>query len=123
MTACGLDGALRSSGDSLQHTDARLVYMRDGTQKPYQLAEIRTASERLSELTYPSLERPPVAYGSPPTPDLLNWAVRLYCCSLLSHLSEMLRSFLLLLDNGHLPASFVVCRCLSTRWVPTRITS
>ncbi len=36
----------------------------------------------------------------------------MYCFSLLAHFREMLRSFLVLVWNGFIPASFVVARCL-----------
>lgn len=36
----------------------------------------------------------------------------LYCFSLTSHCGEMVRSFLHLVDSGHIPASFLTARCL-----------
>jgi hypothetical protein len=76
------------------------------------VAQLRHALQGLSRLTFPTLRRPQPAPNGAPTLELVNWAVRLYCYSLLSHFREMLRSFLFLGDNGHVPAGFVVCRCL-----------
>jgi len=76
------------------------------------VAQIRRAAEGLSKLTFPSLLHPQPAPDGAPTCDLVNFAVRVYCYSLLSHFREMLRSYLFLGENGHIPAAFVVCRCL-----------
>lgn len=76
------------------------------------LIKIAEVLAQLEGIVFASLERPQVPRGSPPTPELVNWAVRMYCFSSLSHCREMLRSFLLLTKNGRIPATFVVSRCL-----------
>jgi hypothetical protein len=75
-------------------------------------ALVRHAAEGLASVEFPALMRPEVPPEAPPTPELVNWAVALYCFGLLSHFREMLRSFLFLSANGHTPASFLLARCL-----------
>lgn len=53
-----------------------------------------------------------MAKDEPPTRELVQWAVQLYCFSLLSHYREMLRAFLSLTELGAVPAAFVISRCL-----------
>lgn len=80
--------------------------------KRNRLPKLKIALLKLDSLAFPALERPCVPRGSPPTRELVDWAVRMYCFSLLSHCREMLRSFLLLADTGHISAAFVIARCL-----------
>lgn len=75
-------------------------------------ARIQVAVERLTAITLPTLARPPVPLEAPPTSELVNWAAELYCFGLLSHFREMLRSFLFLVENGYVPASFLIARSL-----------
>lgn len=82
----------------------------------------RTSSERKSKLAecagrldglhFPSLQRPAVPSGAPPTPELIAWAVRVYVFSALSQARALLRSFVLLAREGHIPASFLIARGL-----------
>ena len=75
-------------------------------------ARIQVAVERLTAITLPTLARPPVPLEAPPTSELVNWAAELYCFGLLSTFREMLRSFLFLVENGYVPASFLIARSL-----------
>lgn len=76
------------------------------------LVKFRATSKALDGAIFPILERPNVPKGASPTLELIHWAVRFYCFSILSHFRELLRSFLCLIDNGHIPAAFVVGRSL-----------
>ena len=76
------------------------------------LSILQSMSEKMQYLKFPSLPRPRADAKSPPTPDLINWAIQVHAFSLLSHFREMLRSFLLLVENGHVAASFVICRTM-----------
>ena len=69
-------------------------------------------SERMQLLKFASLPRPKSDAKSPPSPDLINWAIELYTFSLLSHFRELLRSFLFLVENGHVAASITICRTM-----------
>jgi len=73
---------------------------------------IEQASTHMQEMRFPDLQRPAVRPNEPPTLELINWAVQLYCYSLLAHFREILRSFLVLVHNGLLPASFTAARTL-----------
>jgi hypothetical protein len=75
-------------------------------------SQIAAASKQMDQIRFRELQRPAVEPDAQPTSDLLNWAVRMYCSSLLAHFREMLRSFLILVQNGLLPASFVIARSL-----------
>jgi hypothetical protein len=76
------------------------------------VAQIRRLAEDLSNLNFPNLYRPQPTSEGAVTPDLIYWAIRFYCYSVLSHFREMIRSFLFLGDNGYVPAGFMVLRCL-----------
>lgn len=80
-------------------------------QKKQRLNSIKRVSERLATLSFPPLLRPS-APDHAPTRDLVDWAIRVYCYSLLSHYREMLDSFLDLTAHGRIPAAFPVARCL-----------
>ena len=73
---------------------------------------IQVAVERLAAIKLPTLARPPVPLEAPATSELVSWAAELYCFGLLSHFREMLRSFLFLVENGYVPASFLIARSL-----------
>jgi hypothetical protein len=73
---------------------------------------IETAAKQLDQIRFPELPRPAVGQNSPPTNELVTWAIQMYCFSLLSHFREMLRSFLTLIQSGLLPADFVIARCM-----------
>src|SRR5437879_3694174 len=75
-------------------------------------SQIDAASKQLSQIQLPELQRPAVGDQETPTLELVNWASQMYCFSLLAHFREMLRSFLVLIQNGFVPAGFVVARCL-----------
>jgi hypothetical protein len=74
--------------------------------------EIETAAKHLEEIKFPELQRPAIRQDDPPTAELVHWALHMYCYSLLAHFREMLRSYLVLTQNGLIPASFVVSRSL-----------
>lgn len=76
------------------------------------LAVLKNASQKLAKLSFSPLGRPNVPRDAPPTRELVDWAIRMYCFSMLSHYREMLRSFLLLTESGNIPAAFVTSRCL-----------
>lgn len=76
------------------------------------LLKLKKASKRLRRLSFPVVKRPDVPEDAPPTRELVDWAIRLYSFSLLSHYREMLRSFLHLLDGGMVAAATVIGRCL-----------
>lgn len=76
------------------------------------LAFLEEASRLLLEIQFPSLIRPRVVEREPPTEELINWAIQIYCFGLLSHYREMLRSLVALIQTSHIPAAFVVARCL-----------
>jgi hypothetical protein len=67
---------------------------------------------KLDEIKIPELERPPVPHGEPATVDLLVWAANVYFYSALCQFRELLRSTLLLVDQGHVSAVFFCCRGL-----------
>lgn len=76
------------------------------------LPALKAVSPSLAKLVFSPLRRPSVLEDEPPTQELLQWAVQLYCFSLLSHYREMLRTFLSLSETGAIPAAFVISRCL-----------
>jgi hypothetical protein len=84
----------------------------DKKQRQRRLIQIKAASKALDGVVFSALERPNVRKGAAPTRELIYWAVRVYCFSILSHFRELLRSFLYLIDSGYIPAAFVVARCL-----------
>jgi hypothetical protein len=84
----------------------------DSATTRYRLAKLKILSSKLNELSFPALERPGVLRDSPPTRELVEWSLRFYCFSMLSHCREMLRSFLFLTESFGVPAAFVVSRCL-----------
>lgn len=75
------------------------------------LAALRIVQAELRKIAFPKLERPEAPI-SEPTIDLLNWAGKLYCFSMLSHFRELLNSFVLLVDEKHIPAVFIITRTL-----------
>ena len=75
-------------------------------------AATRVAQEKLGGIALPVLARPPVPEKASPTQELVYWAAKVYCFSLLASLREMLKSFLFLAGSGHVPASILVARCL-----------
>ena len=75
-------------------------------------SQIDSASGHLSRIQLPELQRPAVGHKQEPTLELVNWASQMYCFSLLAHFRELLRSFLDLVQDSFVPASFVVARCL-----------
>jgi len=76
------------------------------------LPSLRIAWKGLDQIKFPSLTRPNIPKTAPPTIDLVNWGIQMYSFSLLSHYREMLHSFILLTDNGKIPAAYVIARCL-----------
>lgn len=76
------------------------------------LLMLRTALGNLDKVVFPRLIRPNVPRGAPPTRGLIDWDIRFYCFSLLSHYREILRSTLWLIRRGRIPAAFVLSRCL-----------
>jgi len=98
--------------------DTKPVPDKEGTvvfpleRREWYLPSLRTSSQGLDQIKFPSLTRPNIPKDAPPTFDLVNWAIRMYSFSLLSHYREMLSSFLLLTDRGNIPAAFVIARCL-----------
>lgn len=111
---CGLSRMLRIRCRlwASSAANATLGGMQDNEKMERLVTQIRRVGQGLNGLTFPPLRRPQPAPNGAPTTDLLNWAAKLYGSSLLSHFREMLRSFLFLGENGHVPAGFVVCRCL-----------
>ncbi len=75
-------------------------------------SQIDAASGHLNRIQLPELQRPAVGHKQEPTLELVNWASQMYCFSLLAYFREMLRSFLDLVRDSLVPASFVVARCL-----------
>lgn len=73
---------------------------------------LQSMSVKMQYLQFASLPRPKADAKSPPTRDLINWTIEVYAFSLLSHFREMLRSFLFLVENCHVAASFVICRTM-----------
>jgi len=98
--------------------DTKPVPDKEGTvvlpleKREWYLPSLRASLQGLDQIKFPSLTRPNVPKDAPPTFDLVNWGIRMYSFSLLSHYREMLRSFLLLTDRGNIPAAFVIARCL-----------
>jgi hypothetical protein len=76
------------------------------------LPAFQKASQRLDQLSFVRLKRPKDPEPVHPTRELVDWSIRMYCYSLLSHYREILRSFLLLTEGGGIPAAFVIARCL-----------
>ena len=60
------------------------------------LAELVEWSSKLQNLSFPTLSRPSAASNEPATRDLVAWAGKMYCYSVLAALKEMLESFLFL---------------------------
>ena len=73
---------------------------------------LKSASQKMEKLNFPSLQRPDGNSESPATPELIDWGIRVFVFSLLSHFRELLRSFLFLATNGYVLASFIVCRAM-----------
>src|SRR4249920_2037754 len=78
----------------------------------HRLAALKIVHRELRRVKFARLERPDVACGDPPTLDLLDWGVKLYCFSMLSHFRELLSSLIVLSIVGHVPAVFILARCL-----------
>jgi hypothetical protein len=66
----------------------------------------------LNLIAFPSLVRPAVPYESPPTADLVSWAMRFYASVLISHVRQLLRTFLAAVGAGQTPGAFVLGRCI-----------
>jgi hypothetical protein len=85
------------------------------TKKPTfqrRLVALAIVREVLGELRFGKVERPTVAENQPPTLELLDWAIKFYCYSLVSHFRELLGSFVALSELGHIPAAFIIGRAL-----------
>lgn len=78
----------------------------------HRLAALKIVHGELRSIKFPTLERPKVYNDEPRTLELRNWAARIYCFSLLSHFRELLNSLILLSKAGHVPALFIISRCL-----------
>jgi hypothetical protein len=78
----------------------------------HRLAAFKIVHRELRRMKFAKLERPDVPYGAHPTLDLLDWGVKLYCFSLLSHFRELLNSLIVLSKAGHVPAVFIIAGCL-----------
>ena len=63
-------------------------------------------------VAYPPLARPTVSYDSPPTADLVSWAMRFYASVLLSHVRQLLGTFLAAVGARQTPGAFVLARCI-----------
>ena len=66
----------------------------------------------LNLVAFPSLVRPAVPYDSPPTADLVSWARCFYASVLLSHVRQLLGTFLAAVRAGQTPGAFVLARCI-----------
>ncbi len=95
-----------------RHSESSIVYKEYPKSRAVYLPAFKKALQALDGLTFHSLRRPDDPEPVHATRELVDWGVRIYCFSLLSHFREMLRSFLLLVENGNIPAAFVVARCL-----------
>lgn len=73
------------------------------------LTELVGISGKLQSLSFPTLSRP-VGFQKPATLDLVVWASRMYCYSVLAALKEMLESFISLVNDGRIPASHLIAR-------------
>ena len=93
------------TGSMDKHPNAEEVVKRD-------VCVLRLASERLDAVSVPELVRPPVAHDTPPTDELVAWAVKVYFYSALCQFRELLRSTLLLVHEDHIAAVFFCCRGL-----------
>ncbi len=74
--------------------------------------ELQSVYRNLERIVFPALPRPSAARNEATTRDLVDWAAKLYCFSLLAHFRELLRSLLLLTESKHIPAAFVISRNL-----------
>lgn len=77
------------------------------------LKALKLVSREIKKLEFAPLERPQVPSGAQPTLELLDWATRLYCYSILSHFRELLTSLVFLSEAERGPAVFIIARSLS----------
>jgi len=75
-------------------------------------ARLNAVLAGLEEVRFPCLDRPAVPYGAPPTQELIEWAMRFYASVLLSHVRQLLRTFLLAVREGQKPSAFVLGRAI-----------
>jgi hypothetical protein len=75
-------------------------------------ARLTAVLARLDSGVLPPLDRPPVPEYAPPTQELVAWAARLYASALVSHVRELLRSFLLIARERQTPATWVLGRAI-----------
>jgi hypothetical protein len=71
-----------------------------------------TALNCLDLITFPPLPRPPVLPGPPSTRELVDWAMRFYASVLLSHVRQLLRTFVLAVRERQWPSAFVLGRAI-----------
>ena len=76
------------------------------------LKALKRVSREIRRVKFVPLERPQVPSGAQPTLELLDWATRLYCYSILSHFRELLTSLVFLSEAERGPAVFIIARSL-----------
>ncbi len=90
----------------------RAAKMDPATELRRTVYELHAVLSALDTIQTPELIRPDVPHGQPVTQELAYWSLRVYAYSILSQFREMLRSTLMLQDQGHVPAVFLCCRAL-----------
>jgi hypothetical protein len=80
------------------------------TERNTSLETLRVIAKHLKPLTYPTLRRPRVLPGKPPTPELIDWAIRAYCFPWMRHFAELISGIVTLDDTDNKAAVRIVGR-------------
>jgi hypothetical protein len=71
---------------------------------------LRLTAEHLKKITFPQLVRPALGPDAPPTIELIQWAVRVYCFPWIRHINALLNGIVLLIDSDNKAAVRIIGR-------------
>lgn len=71
---------------------------------------LRFTAEHLKKITFPQLVRPAVGLDSPPTIELIQWAIQAYSFPWVRHMSALLNGMVLLIDSDNNAAVRIIGR-------------
>ena len=71
---------------------------------------LRVAAEHLKQIKFPQLFRPAIGPNSPPTVELLHWAIQAYCFPWIRHMTALVNGIILLIDSENSAAVRIIGR-------------
>lgn len=74
------------------------------------ISMLRLTAEHLKKITFPQLVRPALGPDAPPTIELIQWAVQVYCFPWIRHISALLNGIVLLIDSDNKTAVRIIGR-------------